>query len=52
MSGVLLYYELAPPTTSQSTPTQISLQAGNNVAMQTDGGRLADIDVTYESNEI
>jgi hypothetical protein len=47
-----IYYELATPTTTQGTPTQISLQAGNNVAMHTDGGRLAPIDITYESNEI
>jgi hypothetical protein len=52
VSGAMLYYELATPTTTQSTPTQISLQAGDNVAMQTDGGRLAPIDITYESNEI
>ena len=52
LSGVYLYCELATPTTSQSTPTQISLQAGNNVAMQTDGGRLAPIDITYESDEL
>jgi hypothetical protein len=52
MAGKTIYYELATPTTSTSTPTQISLQAGSNTAMQTDGGRLADIDVTYESNEI
>jgi hypothetical protein len=52
LSGVMLYYELETPTTSQSTPAQIALQAGNNVAMQTDGGRLAPIDITYESNEI
>ena len=52
MSGVYLYYELATPTTSQSTPTQITLQAGSNTAMQTDGGRLAPIDITYESDEL
>lgn len=52
LSGKLLYFELATPTTSASTPTQISLQAGNNVAMQTDGGRLAPIDITYESDEL
>ena len=48
----MLYYELAEPATSTSTPTQISLQAGNNTAMQTDGGRLAPIDITYESDEL
>jgi hypothetical protein len=50
MSGVYLYYELATPTTSQSTPTQLSLQAGDNVAMQTDGGRpLEELSMTYEN---
>ena len=52
LAGKTIYYELATPTTSQSTPTQISLQAGNNTAMQTDGGRLAPIDITYESDEL
>ena len=36
-----IYYNSVTPTTSQSTPTQISLQSGINVAMQTDGGRTA-----------
>ena len=50
MAGRTLYYELATPTTSQSTPTQITLQAGNNTAMQTDGGRtLAELAMTYEN---
>ena len=45
-----VYYELATPTTSTSTPTQITFQAGNNVAMQTDGGRtLAELALTYEN---
>ena len=41
MAGKTLYLSATPPTTSTSTPTQISLQAGTNVAMQTDGGRTA-----------
>jgi hypothetical protein len=46
----MFYYETIEPTTSQSTPTQISLQAGNNVALQTDGGRtLEDLSMTYEN---
>ena len=50
LTGKTLYYELATPTTSQSTPTQISLQAGSNVAMQTDGGRtLEELSMTYEN---
>jgi len=45
-----IYYELDTPTTTQSTPTQISLQAGSNVAMQTDGGRtLEELSMTYEN---
>ena len=49
MSGVYLYYEKATPTTSQSTPAQISLQAGNNNAIQTDGGRtLSSLDLGYD----
>ena len=39
LTGKTVYYELAEPTTSQSTPAQISIQSGNNTAMQTDGGR-------------
>ena len=49
LSGVMLYYELADPTISSSTPTQISLQAGSNTIQQTDGGRtLAELAMTYE----
>jgi len=44
---VTLCYATSSPTTSQSTPTQISLQAGSNVAMQTDGGRTASLSATY-----
>jgi hypothetical protein len=47
-----MVYEKATKSTTDVTPVQIDLQSGNNVTMQTDGGRLADIDVTYESNEI
>ena len=51
MSGMLLYYELATPTTSTSTPAQISLQAGNNVAIQTDGGRTTPFNITYTGTD-
>ena len=48
MSGTMLYYELDTPTTSTTTPAQISLQAGNNTAMQTDGGRtLESLSIDY-----
>lgn len=47
---VTLRYVQNIPTTSQSTPTQISLQAGSNTAMQTDGGRtLAELAMIYEN---
>ena len=50
-SGTAIY-ESVTHATSITTPTQISLQAGSNTAMQTDGGRLAPIDITYESDEL
>ena len=48
---VKVYYDSSSaPTISTSTPTQIALQAGNNTAMQTDGGRtLAELALTYEN---
>ena len=50
LDGVSFAFQTNTPTTSQSTPTQISLQAGTNVAMQTDGGRtLAELAMTYEN---
>lgn len=49
---LIVYYPLKTSTTSSTTPAQISLQAGNNTAMQTDGRRLAPIDITYESDEL
>ena len=50
LSGVLLYYPLATPTEETLTSSTISLQTGNNVAIQTDGGRtLAELALTYEN---
>lgn len=49
LSGVYLYYELAEPATSTSTTTQISLQDGENLALQTDGGRAASLTLGYDT---
>ena len=47
MTGKTIYYELATPTTTSGTPTQISLQSGSNIALQTDSGRSVTLALDY-----
>lgn len=50
LSGKTLYYELATPTTSTVTAQPLALQKGSNSIYQTDAGRTADFDLTYQAS--
>ena len=50
MAGKTVHFVLATPVQSSITPSAITLQNGENVVMQTDGGRtLAELALTYEN---
>lgn len=51
MSGVMLYYELATPTTSSVTAQPLALQKGSNSIYQTDAGRTASFEMTYTATQ-
>jgi hypothetical protein len=44
-------YELAAPTEETLASSTISLQTGNNVALQTDGGRTSPFSLIYDGTE-
>lgn len=53
LNGKYIYYELRDEdqTTSDITPSSISMQQGTNVLTQTDGGRTADFTLNYDGTD-